>query len=77
MQRPVGHLGLPRNPVHHQRPLGTTLSWQHTDTSNKSSFDLKNMPITATVVKDGYKYLDSKKDVVTLVAGDSYYVPAI
>lgn len=33
--------------------------------------------ITTAMVKDGYKHVNPKKDVITLVAGDGDYVPAI
>jgi len=33
--------------------------------------------ITTAMVKDGYKHVNPKKDVITLVAGDGDFVPAI
>ena len=33
--------------------------------------------ITTAMVKDAYKFVDSKNDVITLVAGDGDFVPAI
>ena len=33
--------------------------------------------ITAAMIKDGYKFVDAQKDVITLVAGDGDFVPAI
>jgi uncharacterized LabA/DUF88 family protein len=48
-----------------------------TDRNVKNKEKKVDTGITTAMVKDGYKHVDPKKDVITLVAGDGDFVPAI
>src|ERR1039457_7279685 len=48
-----------------------------TDRNVKNKEKKVDTGITTAMVKDGYKRVDPKNDVITLVAGDGDFVPAI
>jgi uncharacterized LabA/DUF88 family protein len=48
-----------------------------TDRNAKNKEKKVDTGITTAMIKDGYKHVDPKKDIITLVAGDGDFVPAI